>query len=68
MSKKRVSFSPGGCKMCEACVSLAPECFEIDQDTGMLMQKIEYVDEDLARELCAYCPEDCIEMEDVVEE
>lgn len=67
MSKKRITFSPGGCKMCEACVSLAPECFEIDNDTGMLIQKEDCVDEDLAHELCSYCPEDCIEMEDVEE-
>ncbi|TVM33013.1 hypothetical protein DQK91_12660 [Oceanidesulfovibrio marinus] len=68
VSKKRINFSLGGCKQCEACVSIAPDCFEIDENTGMPFLKKECADEDVVRELCAYCPEDCIEMEDMEEE
>ncbi len=64
MARKRILFSPAGCSLCEACVSLAPDCFEVDPDTGMVTQKQECVEEDLARELCNYCPEECIESED----
>ncbi|MBG0776716.1 MAG: ferredoxin [Desulfovibrionaceae bacterium] len=60
----RISLSLGGCKGCEACVSLEPECFEWNEDTERPVLKRDCLDREAAQQLVSYCPKDCISIED----
>ena len=61
---RRIGLYVGGCKACEACVSLAPECFAMDEDTGKPKLVCDTLEEGLAREVISCCPEDCIEFDE----
>ncbi len=62
--QRRFSFFRGGCKGCQACVELMPECFEWDDDEDKPILKHDCAQESRIRECMSYCPEDCIELED----
>lgn len=61
---RRITFQMGDCKLCMACVELAPEMFELDEDTGVLTLLKDVGDADICQDLVAFCPEDCIEYDD----
>ena len=62
--KRTITLDISACKGCGACTELAPQCFGWDEnmDKPTLIQG--EVDEELAQELIAYCPEDCIDYDD----
>jgi len=61
---RKITLLLGDCHGCEACVALAPEVVVIDEATGKPRLVQDEVPEQLAQELIAYCPDDCIEYDD----
>lgn len=61
---RRFSFYPGGCKGCQACVELLPECFDWDEDEDKPVLRHDCAPETRIRECMSYCPEDCIELDE----
>lgn len=58
------SLYRGACKGCQACVELLPECFDWDEDDDKPVLKKDCAPESRIRECMAYCPEDCIELDE----
>lgn len=61
--QKKISFYPGTCKGCQACVELLPECFGWDEDMQRPYLLCDHADEERVRECMAYCPEECIDLD-----
>ena len=58
---KRVVIDEEECMGCEACVEIAPDVFEFDDDTGKaLVVQPEGGDIGLVEEAMDACPADCI--------
>jgi len=58
---KRVVIDEEECMGCEACVEIAPDVFEFDDDTGKaLVVQHEGGDIGLVEEAMDACPADCI--------
>jgi ferredoxin len=61
---KGVSLNLIACHGCGACAQVAPELFAMDPDTERPFLLAPQGPEDLIRQAMAYCPNDCIEIEE----
>ncbi|MCG8473495.1 MAG: ferredoxin [Desulfobacterales bacterium] len=62
---KRVVIDEEECMGCEACVEIAPDVFEFDDDAGKAyVSKAEGGDEGLIEEAMEACPAECITWEE----
>ena len=62
---KRPVLDLSECSLCEGCIAVCPDVFQINETTGLL----EIIDMDDFPEACVdeaikYCPEDCITWEE----
>lgn len=65
---RRLTLELGDCTACEACTSLAPDCFEWDEAMGRPRLKQDMLCQSRATELMSYCPGDCILYDDAVQD
>ncbi len=52
------------CHGCGACAEVAPELFGMDPSTDMPFQRVPEGPEEAIRQAMAYCPNECIEIEE----
>jgi len=52
------------CHGCGACAEVAPELFAMDSQTDLPIQRAPEGPEEALRQAVAYCPNECIEIEE----
>lgn len=62
MNMVEVALNQPCCSGCLACVELAPDFFAYDEAAHVAVILQNPCEEDLARKVVAYCPDDCIEI------
>lgn len=62
--KKCFSINLPLCHGCGACAEIAPELFAMDAGCDRPRQLVIEAPEEQVRQAMAYCPNDCIEIED----
>lgn len=62
MNMVEVAVNRPCCSGCLACVELAPEIFAFDEAAHVAVVLKNPCEENLARKVEAYCPDDCIEV------
>lgn len=60
----RPSVNHCECSGCQACVEMCPELFQWDDQGECVVVADESVDREDVERAMAYCPNDCIEIED----
>lgn len=63
---KRPAVDIGACSLCMGCVELCPEVFRLNDNTGFIeVIDLEQYPADLVNEAIKYCPQDCIDWENI---
>lgn len=63
-TEKPYSIARCDCSGCQACIEMCPELFVWDDINEEVVLAQETADAEQLRQAMAYCPNDCIEVED----
>lgn len=62
--KKTYSVAKCDCSRCQACIEMCPELFSWDDINEEVVVNMECADQEAIEQAMAYCPNDCIEMDE----
>jgi ferredoxin len=54
----------GQCNLCEGCIAVCPEVFQINDAGYLAVAEMEVYPEACVNEAIMYCPEDCIDWDE----